>query len=110
MSRSLYCRNEDKFFDYGCYDFFLVIKLINNYRLYLVVFKLFFVVFYYDELKFCVEVRMRESLCQWEKFLSKGFLVIFYGFKVKLYIFWLNFIFRRQLVKIFVRFIGFVDG
>lgn len=83
MSRPLYCRNEDKFSDHGCYDPLLVTKLINNYRSHPAVLKLPSAVFYHDELKPCAEVRMRESLCQWEKLPNKGFPVIFHGLKVK---------------------------
>ena len=82
MSRPLYCRNEDKFSDHGCYDPLLVTKLINNYRSHPAVLKLPSAVFYHDELKPCADVRMRESLCEWEKLPNKGFPVIFHGLKV----------------------------
>lgn len=82
MSRPLYCRNEDKFSDHGCYDPLLVTKLINNYRSHPAVLKLPSAVFYHDELKPCADVRMRESLCQWDKLPNKGFPVIFHGLKV----------------------------
>ena len=84
MNRPLYCRNEDKFSDHGCYDPLLVTKLINNYRSHPAVLKLPSAVFYHDELKPSADIRMRESLCQWEKLPSKGFPVIFHGLKVKL--------------------------
>ncbi len=61
-------------------------KLINNYRSHPAVLKLPSAVFYHDELKPCADVRMRESLCQWEKLPNKGFPVIFHGLKVKLFI------------------------
>ena len=82
ISRPLYCRNEDKFSDHGCYDPLLVTKLINNYRSHPAVLKLPSAVFYHDELVPCADVRMRESLCQWEKLSNKGFPVIFHGVKV----------------------------
>ena len=85
MSRPLYCRNEDKFSDHGCYDPLVVTKLINNYRSHPAVLKLPSAVFYHDELKPYADMRMRESLCQWEKLPNKGFPVIFHGLKVKLY-------------------------
>jgi len=81
MGRPLYCRNEDKFSDHGCYDPLLVTKLINNYRSHPAVLKLSSAVFYHDELKPCADVRMRESLCQWERLPNKGFPVIFHGLK-----------------------------
>ncbi len=86
MNRPLYCRNEDKFSDHGCYDPLLVTKLINNYRSHPAVLKLPSAVFYHDELKPCADVRMRESLCQWEKLPNKGFPMIFHGLKVTLVI------------------------
>ena len=85
INRPLYCRNEDKFSDHGCYDPLLVTKLINNYRSHPAVLKLPSAVFYHDELRPCADVRMRESLCQWEKLPNKGFPVLFHGLKVKLY-------------------------
>ena len=85
MSRPLYCRNEDKFSDHGCYDPLVVTKLINNYRSHPAVLKLPSAVFYHDELKPCADVRMRESLCQWEKLPNKGFPVIFHGLRVNFY-------------------------
>jgi len=85
MSRPLYCRNEDKFSDHGCYDPLVVTKLINNYRSHPAVLKLPSAVFYHDELQPCADVRMRESLCQWEKLPNSGFPVIFHGLKVKFY-------------------------
>ena len=49
INRPLYCRNEAKFSDHGCYDPLLVIKLVNNYRLHPAVMKLPSAVFYHDE-------------------------------------------------------------
>ena len=85
INRPLYCRNEDKFSDHGCYDPLVVTKLINNYRSHPAVLKLPSAVFYHDELRPCADVRMRESLCQWEKLPDKGFPVLFHGLKVNLH-------------------------
>ena len=85
INRPLYCRNEDKFSDHGCYDPLVVTKLINNYRSHPAVLKLPSAVFYHDELRPCADVRMRESLCQWEKLPNKGFPVLFHGLKVNLH-------------------------
>lgn len=81
MSNPLYCRNEDKFSDHGCYDPLLVTKLVNNYRSHPAVLKLPSAVFYHDELIPCADEGMRESLCQWDKLPNKGFPVIFHGLK-----------------------------
>ena len=86
INRPLYCRNEDKFSDHGCYDPLLVTKLINNYRSHPAVLRLPSAVFYHDELVPCADVRMRESFCQWEKLPNKGFPVIFHGVKVFFFI------------------------
>ena len=82
MSNPLYCRNEDKFSDHGCYDPLLVTKLVYNYRSHPAVLKLPSAVFYHDELIPCADEGMRESLCQWDKLPNKGFPVIFHGLKV----------------------------
>lgn len=82
MNRPLYCRDEDKFVDHGCYDPLLVTKLVNNYRSHPAVLKLPSAVFYHDELQPCADVSMRESLNHWEKLPRKGFPVLFHGLKV----------------------------
>ena len=80
-SNPLYCRNEAKFSDHGCYDPLLVTKLVNNYRSHPAVLKLPSAVFYHDELIPCADEGMRESFCQWDKLPKKGFPVIFHGLK-----------------------------
>ena len=82
MNRPLYCRDEDKFVDHGCYDPLLVTKLVNNYRSHPAVLKLPSAVFYHDELQPCADLNMRESLNHWEKLPRKGFPVLFHGLKV----------------------------
>lgn len=79
INRPLYCRNEDKFADHGCYDPLLVTKLVNNYRSHPAVLGLPSAIFYHNELMPCADAAMRESLCQWEKLPNKGFPVIFHG-------------------------------
>jgi len=101
INRPLYCRNEDKFSDHGCYDPLLVTKLINNYRSHPAVLKLPSAVFYHDELRPCADVRMRESLCLWEKLPNKGFPVIFHGVTVKLY---------TSMVKAHLQCFGYVQN
>lgn len=81
MNRPLYCRDEGKFVDHGCYDPLLVTKLVNNYRSHPAVLKLPSAVFYHDELQPCADVNMRESLSHWEKLPCKGFPVLFHGLK-----------------------------
>ena len=83
MSRPLYCRDEQRFSDHGCYDPLLVTKLVNNYRSHPAVLRLPSAVFYHDELEPCAEQQMRESLSQWSALPNKGFPVIFHGLKVK---------------------------
>ena len=82
INRPLYCRNEAKFSDHGCYDPLLVTKLVNNYRSHPAVLKLPSAVFYHDELVPCANECMRESLCHWEKLPKKGFPVVFHGVQV----------------------------
>ena len=82
INRPLYCRNEAKFSDHGCYDPLLVTKLVNNYRSHPAVLKLPSAVFYHDELVSCANECMRESLCHWEKLPKKGFPVVFHGVQV----------------------------
>ena len=82
INRPLYCRNEAKFSDHGCYDPLLVTKLVNNYRSHPAVLKLPSAVFYHDELVPCANECMRESLCHWEKLPMKGFPVVFHGVQV----------------------------
>ena len=84
ITRPLYCRDEHKFADHGCYDPLLVTKLINNYRSHPSLLSLPSAIFYDAELKEFGDKKITESLCEWEMLPKKGFPLLFHGIKVRL--------------------------
>ncbi|XP_064632903.1 uncharacterized protein LOC135491148 [Lineus longissimus] len=79
--RPLYQRDEQRFSGHGCYDPFLVTKLINNYRSHPALMTLPSQLFYHNELQMCADKQMRERLCHIDILPNPGFPLIFHGIR-----------------------------